>query len=265
MDEILPEEVAVPRPSHWIEKKGIRELGLVGGVLLIYYLIRGFVADQPSEARSHALAIVHLEQSLRFFWEPQLQRVLSHGLPQIQFWNGVYFWAHAPVIALVGCWLYLNHRRHYSFLRNAFLASAVLGLVIYWTYPVAPPRLLAGFGFVDTMQRYSELSYQAQSLEPFVNPYAAVPSLHFGWSLLIGVGLILSLRHPLGWSLGILLPLLMFFAILATANHFVFDALAGLAVCSVSLVAAFAVQRWQMARRRVTQPARRQVREPARV
>lgn len=251
--------------GRWLDGKGLREFGLVCGGLLVYFLIRGYVADELPEARAHALAIVHLEQSLRLFWEPQLQRTLSRGLLQIQFWNAIYFWAHAPVIAGVGVWLYLHHRRHYSLLRNAFLVSAVIGLVVYWLYPVAPPRLLLGFGFVDTMQRYSSLSYQAQSLKPFVNPYAAVPSLHFGWSFLIGVGLILALGRPLGWALGILLPALMFFAILATANHFVLDAAAGFAVCLVSLLAALLFQRWQTARAAAARPAQPKVREPARV
>lgn len=252
----------MPARIRWIESRGLRELLLVCGGLLIYYLIRGYVADELPEARAHALGIVHLEQTLRFFWEPYLQRVLSAGWIQIQFWNGIYFWAHAPVIAGVGVWLYLNHRRHYALLRNAFLVSAVMGLVIYWLYPVAPPRLLAGFGFVDTMQRYSSLSYQAQSLKPFVNPYAAVPSLHFGWSMLIGVGLILALRRPLGWALGILLPVLMFFAIFATANHFMFDALAGFGVCLVSLMAALLFRRWRATRHVLVQSPQAEVREP---
>jgi len=247
--------------SRRMGSKGLQELGLVGAVLLIYYLIRGYVADELSEARAHALSIVHLEQSLRLFCEPRLQRFLSQGLMEVKFWNGVYFWAHAPVIAAVGIWLYLNHRRHYTLVRNAFLVSAIVGLLVYWLYPVAPPRLLSGFGFVDTMQRYSSLSYQAQSLKPFVNPYAAVPSLHFGWSFLIGVGVILALRHPLGWFLGLLLPLLMFLAILATANHFFFDAVAGFGDCVASLVAALALQRWQLARR-VPAPTRVDIREP---
>lgn len=252
-------------PTRWIHGRGIREIGFVGSVLLVYYLIRGAVVDELSEARAHALAIVHLEQALRVFWEPHLQQLLSAGVFQIQFWNGIYFWAHAPVIVLVGVWMYLYHRRHYELLRNAFLFSAMVGLFVYWFYPVAPPRLLTGFGFVDTMQRYSGLSYQAQSLKPFVNPYAAVPSLHFGWSFLIGVGLILALGRPFGWILGILLPLLMFFAIVATANHFVFDAMAGFAVCVASLVLAVAVQRWQTSRRPVISSTPRELREPARV
>jgi hypothetical protein len=235
------------------ERQGLREIGLVGICLVIYFLIRGFVADEFPEAKAHALGIIHLEQTLHVFWEPQIQRLLDANLFLTQLWNQVYFWGHAPVILVVAIWLYLRHRRTYALVRTAFLTSAIVGLLIYWLLPVAPPRLMAGYGFVDTMQRYSEVSYQAQSLKPFVNPYAAVPSLHIGFAIVIGVALVLALRNPIGWILGIALPALMLVAIIATANHFFFDAVAGLAVCLFGLLTAVVVQRWQHARERVHQ------------
>jgi hypothetical protein len=243
-----------------LDRHGTRELALVAAGLLIYYLIRGFVADEFAEARAHALAIVQVERALHIFREPQLQHLLAGSLPQIQFWDAVYFWGHAPVIVAVGLWLYLQHREHYSLIRNSFLLSALAGLLVYWLYPVAPPRLLPGFGFVDTMQRYSSMSYQAQSLKPFVNEFAAVPSLHFGWSLLIGIGIIRAAQHPIGRACGALLPILMLIAIIATANHFVFDAAAGLVICLGALGGAIALRRWKLARtgaQRATRTERR--------
>lgn len=236
------------------ERQGLREIGLVGVCLVIYFLIRGFVADEFPAAQAHALGIIHLEQSLHVFWEPQLQHLLDANLFLTQLWNQVYFWAHAPVILLVAIWLYLRHRRTYALVRTAFLTSAILGILIYWLLPVAPPRLLTGYGFIDTMQRYSEVSYQAQSLKPFVNPYAAVPSLHFGFAIVIGVAFVLAMRGAAGWILGATLPALMLIAIIATANHFFFDAVSGLAVCLFGLLVAVVVQRRQLARERVRQP-----------
>ena len=241
-------EGRVQAPRHWVTRKGLYELALVSAGLLIYFLIRGAVVDEVQEATEHALDIVHFERLAGFFWEPHLQHLLGAGLFQIQFWDLVYFWGHAPVIIAVALWLYHRHRSRYTLIRNAFLVSGVIGLVIYRLYPVAPPRLLSGYGFVDTMQRYSSLSYQAESLKPFVNPYAAVPSLHFGWSVIIGVGLALSLRSPLGWLLGALLPTLMLLAVIVTANHFIFDVAAGLAVCLIGLLVAIIFQRWQGSR-----------------
>ncbi len=247
------------------DRHGLREIGLVGICLIIYFLIRGFVADEYPEAQAHALGIIHLEQALHVFWEPQLQHLLDPNLFLTQLWNQVYFWGHAPVILVVAIWLYLRHRRTYSLVRTAFLVSAIAGLLIYWLMPVAPPRLLPGFGFVDTMERYSEVSYQAQSLKPFVNPYAAVPSLHVGFAIVIGVALVLALRRPIGWALGVALPALMLVAIIATANHFFFDAVAGLVVCFFGLLVALAVQHWQDAREhgRARPEAPRDVGQPA--
>jgi membrane-associated phospholipid phosphatase len=134
----------------------------------------------------------------------------------------------------------------------------VIGLLCYYLYPVAPPRLVAGYGFVDTMLLYSTTSYQAQSLKPFVNPYAAMPSLHFGWAFLLGVGVWLTWRDVRGATLGLLLPISMGLAILLTANHYILDGVAGFAVCLVGLIVALwwdrgrPIPRWR--RRTVANP-----------
>ncbi|MBI2760409.1 MAG: inositol phosphorylceramide synthase [Chloroflexi bacterium] len=131
----------------------------------------------------------------------------------------------------------------YRLTRDAFLGSAVIGLICYRVFPVAPPRLAEDHDFVDTMQEYSKVSYQAQSLGPFVNPYAAVPSLHFGWSFLMSVALLLARpRTWWTWLLAIVQPALMFLAIVATANHWVLDAVAGLVVCGAGLIGAAALR-----------------------
>jgi hypothetical protein len=142
------------------------------------------------------------------------------------------------VIVVVGVWLLWLHPRQYTLIRNAFLVSAVIGLIGYTLYPVAPPRLMPGFGFVDTMYEYSRVSYQAESLKPFVNPYAAMPSLHFGWAFLVGVGIWLVWRDLRGLLIGIALPVGMGLAIVLTANHYILDAVAGFLVCLFGLAVA---------------------------
>jgi membrane-associated phospholipid phosphatase len=98
--------------------------------------------------------------------------------------------------------------------------------------------LVSGYGFVDTMLLYSTTSYQAQSLKPFVNPYAAMPSLHFGWAFLLGVGIYWVMRDVRGIILGTLLTLSMGFAVVLTGNHYILDAVAGFAVALVGLAVA---------------------------
>jgi hypothetical protein len=216
----------------------LREVGLVAVGLLIYFLIRGNVTDRATFAVHNAASVINAEKALHIFWEPAMQRWILDSAFQIRFWNWVYFWLHAPAIVVVGVWLLWQYPRQYALIRNAFLISAVIGLICYTLYPVAPPRLMPGFGFVDTMQEYSKISYQAESLKPFVNPYAAMPSLHFGWAFLVGVGVWMVWRDLRGLLIGAALPVGMGLAIVFTANHYILDAVAGFVVCLVGLIVA---------------------------
>ena len=215
------------------------ELALVGGGLLVYFLSRGRIEDRHAAAHRNAASLIRVEQRLGLFWEPAMNSWTVRSRLWTRIWNLVYFWAHGPLIAVGGIWLYRRRWRAYVLTRNAFLGSAVLGLICYRLFPVAPPRLTGGYGFVDTMEQHSKLSYQAQSLAPFVNPYAAVPSLHFGWSFLMSVALVIARpRSWWMWLVAVAQPLLMFVAIVATANHWVLDAVAGLSACLAGLIAA---------------------------
>jgi PAP2 superfamily len=255
----------------WLRRhRGLGEFGVVAGCLLIYFLIRGNVVNRPASAFAHAADIISLEKRLGVFWEPDWQNDIRASLAQKTFWNDVYFWLHAPIIALIAFWLYFRRRRVYTLMRNAFLFSALIGLFLYATYPVAPPRLMTPsgyqeygvqpaatpqYGFHDTMREYANLDYQAESLKPFVNPFAAVPSLHFGWAFLIALGVLLALRNWLGWAAVIGLPVLMFFGVVLTANHFIFDAAIGLAAVLAGLAGAFALARLPVALHRRFVPA----------
>jgi len=223
-------------------------------------LIRGGVVNRPAVAFSHAVDVIHLEQRLGFFWEPGWQRPVLQNPLEIGVWNFVYFWLHAPLIIALAVWLYFRHRGAYRLTRNAFLISCLIGLAGYATYPVTPPRLMTPggyqaygitgpapkFGFQDTMEEHSDLDYQAESLQPFVNPFAAVPSLHFGWAFLIGAGVYLALRNVFAVLFALAMPVVMFFGVVLTANHFIFDALTGFAVCLLALVMAAALERWPL-------------------
>jgi hypothetical protein len=222
----------------------LAELLLVSGGLLAYFLSRGQIEDRHRVAQRNAAALIRLEQRWGLFWEPGLNAWTARSRAWIRVWNAVYFWAHAPLIAVGAVWLYRRDRATYRLTRNAFLGSALIGLTTYRLYPVAPPRLAEGYRFVDTMQEHSRVSYQAQSMGPFVNPYAAVPSLHFGWSFLMSVALVLARpRSALAWLVALAQPVLMFVSIVATANHWVLDAVAGLAACGAGLAGAIVHRR----------------------
>lgn len=246
------------RLRHLITRRpALREGALVGGGLLAYFLSRGRIEDRHAAAQRNAAALVELERRLGLLVEARVNRWTVRSRPRIRAANLVYFWAHAPLIVAGGLWLYRYRPAVYRVTRDAFAVSAVIALVCYRLYPVAPPRLTEGHEFVDTMQQHSAVSYQAQSLGPFVNPYAAVPSLHFGWSFLLSVALVMAApRRAWSWAAALLQPPAMQWAIVASANHWVLDAAAGLVVCMAGLGAA--VARARRVRRRWRDPEARQ-------
>jgi len=220
------------------------ELSLVGIAFLLYFLVRGSVVDRTGEAFHRAIRIIDLEQKWGFFWELELQALILGSQALVQVLNTIYFWLDFPLIVVVGLWLYFWHRHQYTITRDAILSSGAIALVIYHLFPVAPPRLLPAFGFVDTLAVFSNLSYQAQSTQPFVNPYAAVPSLHVGWAVLLMLGIMGATRSKPIWFLAALVPVSQTAASVLTGNHFIFDAIIGLVVALMGLVIAIMLQRF---------------------
>ena len=229
-----------------VGKRELVELLIIGVAFLLYFLVRGNVVDRTSDAFGRSIQVIQLERNLGIFWEAEIQALILGKKFLIQLFNGIYFWLDFPLIIAVGLWLYFLNRRNYTLIRTAMLASGAISLIIYGLFPVAPPRFLPQWGFVDTMALYSNVSYQAQSLQPFVNPFAAVPSLHFGWAVLLALGLIWATKRVVLRAVAALLPLAQLAAIVFTANHYFFDAIVGLAVGLVGLVIALWLYKWEL-------------------
>lgn len=249
------------RQAARFSRRDLVEGALVGIAFLLYFGVRGAVINRPEAAYDHALDIIDVQRWLGIFWEPDLNNWAKDHLFWAQTMNVIYFYLHFPLIIVFGIWLYYFRRDKYTLARDAFLASGAIALIVYWTYPVAPPRelpnLAAQFdpqapayvrGFLDTMKEYLGYGYQAQSTKAFVNPYAAMPSLHFGWDLLLGLAIVRAFwKERLMWVLvpiGIFLPASQVFAITMTANHFFLDAAAGGIVALMGLGLAMALERW---------------------
>ncbi len=244
-----------------LSRRDFMEGAIIAIAFLLYFWVRGAVVDRPEAAYWHARDLIDLQRSLGFFWEDNLNDWIADRKFWAQLMNVVYFYLHFPLIIVFGIWLYFYRRRQYTFVRDSFLASGAIALVIYWLYPVAPPRelpeLAAQFdaaapayilGFFDTMEQYLGYAYDTQSTRAFVNPYAAMPSLHFGWDLLLGIAIIAAFRRtPLAWlavTIGVALPLLQIVAITTTANHYLIDAVAGGIVALAGLGIALALRKW---------------------
>jgi hypothetical protein len=223
---------------------GLHEVVVVVTAFLIYFAIRGAVVDRAGEAMVRANNLIDLERRLHLYHELEMQSWILDHYWLIKLTNWVYFWGHMPLVILVAVWLYVRHRRAYFITRNAFLASGAIGVVIYWLFPVAPPRLVPFAGFVDTMAAFDKVGYNAQEARAFVNPYAAVPSLHFGWSLLLAVVVAWVARHPSAYAFAVVWPVAMFLAVVMTGNHFILDTVAGAIVSFAGLGISLALAKY---------------------
>ncbi len=239
-------DTIIPVPSARAVLRFVLEVVGVGIPFFFYFLTRGVVADRAGEAFLRGADIVDIERKMGIFHESQIQSLFLPKQWLIDFFNAVYFWGHFPLILIMAVLLYIWRRPVYEFLRNTLVASGAMGLAIYVLFPVAPPRLMPHLGFVDTMERFSNVSYQSESMGTFTNPFAAVPSLHFGWALVIGITFVWMFRHPLLRAFGVALPLAQGTAIIVTGNHFFLDAVAGAAVSLTAFSLACAIHRRQM-------------------
>ena len=213
-----------------------REAGILAIAVLVYFLSRGLVAGREGLAVDNAQRLISFEKLLGIFREQQLQNWALGWEPLTTIVNTVYIWGHWPVIALTLTWLVIAHRDRYPVYRNAMLISGAVGIVIFIAYPMAPPRFILDSSFVDTVTLHSD-AYRVLQPPSLVNQYAAMPSLHCGWDLLMGIAIF---RHgPRGWRwAALLLPVAMYFAVVLTANHFFLDGIVGGAIVVAALVLA---------------------------
>jgi PAP2 superfamily len=146
-------------------------------------------------------------------------------------------------------WVYIWRHEAYALLRNCLFATFMLAVPGYVFYPTAPPRLLAEENFIDPLAQ-ATLNQQGTLVKLFGNPYAAMPSLHTATAILVGVTGVLVTRHLAVRAIWALYPGLVLFSIVATANHFFLDAVAGIGVLMVALAFVLSLHRhlgWSLA------------------
>jgi hypothetical protein len=217
----------------------IRQIAFVGAAVLLYFGVRGLTQGDVEVAVRNGFEILAFERRLGLDLEHWAQGLIINRPRLMTLANWVYIWGHWPVIAATLVWLHRTRRDRFLILRNAMFLSGAIGLVIFATYAVAPPRLL-DVGLSDTVTQHST-SYRLLQPPALVNKYAAVPSLHVGWNLLVGIALFRSTRW---WPLrlfAVLSPMLMAVAVVVTANHYVIDGILGSALALVGLAASVVV------------------------
>ena len=201
-----------------------RETTLLGVAYMAYELVRWLAAGRALDAFENTEIVVRAEQALGIFAELNLQVAMLSYSGLIDFLSLWYFWGHFPLMIVLAIWVFYRHKRDYVWGRNAIFAAGGLALIVYLLFPVAPPRLIPGGGFVDTLRGVFALQYEDSSL---VNQFAAVPSMHQGFAIIMGTMLYRVLGGWLGLVALVLLPAMMFVTIVATGNHWFLDAVLG--------------------------------------
>ncbi|MFF4173077.1 phosphatase PAP2 family protein [Streptomyces sp. NPDC001744] len=220
-----------PRPSL------PRELLLVTALFLVYKFGRLFANGHETRAFRNADRVWDAERALRLPSEETVQHLLLHGEPLVRAANTYYAAVHFPATIAFLVWLYLRRPAHYLWSRRVLALLTGAALALHLLMPLAPPRMLAATGLIDTARVYGPSVYGAvPETDSMANQFAAMPSLHFGWALMVAIGLIAATRSRLR-VLWLLHPLFTLLVIVGTANHYWFDALAATALLGLALLA----------------------------
>ncbi|HET8662122.1 MAG TPA: phosphatase PAP2 family protein [Micromonosporaceae bacterium] len=221
------QDATTPR-GRSAEVRLLVQAGVIAAAVAAYFLVRGATESAAADAVRNARQVVDVERALGLYHEPGLQAALAASPAVRTVLNWVYIWGHWPVIVVTLVWLARRSPEVFRRTRNAMMASGGIGLVLFALFPVAPPRL-ADLGMADTVSLTSH-SYRVLQPAAFTNQYAAMPSLHVGWNLLIGLAVVLTARHLVLRVAGVVMPVAMVLAVVLTANHYIVDALAGAAL-----------------------------------
>ncbi len=212
-----------------------REPALILGAYLVYVLTRNLLGGgSDGAAVDNAAKLIAFESARGFFWEPSWhQWAVDAGQWLVVLFNWVYILTFFPIVLATALIYYIRDRDRYFYYRNIILISFAVALAVFTIYPLAPPRMMPDFGFVDTFKEFGPSWYAGREMAVYYNSFAAMPSLHFAWTVIFGVlffrqgGIALK-------ALGVLYPTMTFFAIIITANHYVLDAVAGAAMMALT-------------------------------
>jgi hypothetical protein len=222
-------------PRGW--RDFLLQLAIWFGFLAAYQVARGFADRDPARAFANGLRVIDWEEGhAHRLFELTFQNLAasSKALELAVAWT--YWNSEFTVMGLALLWVYL--RRHTAFprFRNTILLANAIGLVGYVLAPTAPPRMFPGFGFADTLGSIGSLNHGSGLVELAANPYAAMPSLHAADALIVGVTLAYVCRHRVAKVAWAIWPAWVWFSVMATANHFWLDVLAGVGVALAALV-----------------------------
>jgi hypothetical protein len=223
-------------PHGWLD--AVRQIVLFAAVYYAYRLVRGVVDGQTAVSFENARSIISVERSMHLFFEPAVN-AWSQATPVVTAATSwLYINAHFLLTVGVLLWLYFFRNRSFYFVRNMFVVSMLVALVGYTVFPTAPPRLFPEWGFQDSVSNFLGYSTDTASVSVLFNPFAAVPSMHVCFALIVGLSVARLVRPralKIAWAC---YPLLMTFVVVATANHWWADAVLGAATAAFAVMVA---------------------------
>jgi hypothetical protein len=217
----------------------VRQVALFFAAYYAYRIVRGAI-DGPTGAAvafEHGRQLISVERGMHLFIEPTVQAWASSKPAIIDAASWLYI--NAQTTVTVGClmFLYLFHNERFYYVRNMFMVAMFLALVGYVLYPTAPPRFFPEWGFHDAVSQFVGVDDNSK-VNALFNPYAAVPSMHVCFSMMIGLSMARVMRTRTMTYVWRIYPALVFFVIVATGNHFVADAFLGACTAGMSAYAA---------------------------
>jgi PAP2 superfamily len=216
-----------------------RQLAIWFGFYVAYQVVRGRVDRDVGVAFDNGWKVIDLERRIGSLWELSLQGFLSSSETLIQLTSWTYWLSQFAVLGLALLFVYLRRTESFLRFRNTVLLANLIGLVGYALLPTAPPRMFPDVGFVDTLAVFGGLDHGSGVVEFAANPYAAMPSLHAADALIVGVTMAFVVRGRIGKLLWLAWPAWVWFAVIATANHFWLDIAAGILVAAVAGVVVY--------------------------
>jgi hypothetical protein len=217
-------------------RRAARELALVAALFLAYKLGRVAAAGHVSEALTNAQTIWRLERLLHLPSEYGMQHAILGAQWLVRAANCYYAYVHFPLTAACLVWLYLWRPEHYVRIRRTLAWLTALALGVHLLMPLAPPRMIASFGMVDTGHVFGPAVYGPPSTDTMTNQFAAMPSLHVGWAIVVAMAFVGATRCRWRW-LWVAHPILTLLVVLVTGNHYWMDAIVVSVLLCVVLVA----------------------------
>ena len=201
-----------------------------------YRLVRGGVDDPAGAAVAfeNARLLIDAEQALGFFVEPSVQAWTAAKPLLMDFSSWMYINAQTSVTIGALLYLYLFHNSSYYFVRNMFMVALGIALLGYTIFPTAPPRFFPEWGFFDSVSDFVGVGHDSVAVNALFNPYAAVPSMHACFALMLAVPMIRLAKRSATRVVWALYPVFVTFVIVATANHFLADAVLGAVTAAVA-------------------------------